>query len=70
MADEGTGEGGEGKVEVRTALVSDGEAAESGEFGKTDQEIADVLGQRTIDATPIYHRTADMRRSNAPCGPA
>ncbi|MGH1571899.1 tyrosine-type recombinase/integrase [Methylobacterium sp. P31] len=35
------------------------------ELGKTDREIADVLGQKTTYATPIYHRTADMKRSNA-----
>ncbi|GJE44180.1 tyrosine-type recombinase/integrase [Methylobacterium soli] len=35
------------------------------ELGKTDREIADVLGQRTTYATPTYHRTADMKRSNA-----
>ncbi|TXM69598.1 tyrosine-type recombinase/integrase [Methylobacterium sp. WL120] len=35
------------------------------EIGKTDREIADILGQRTTYATPTYHRTADMKRSNA-----
>ena len=35
------------------------------ELGKTDRQIADILGQRTTYATPTYHRTADMRRSNA-----
>ena len=35
------------------------------EMGFTDRQIADVLGQKTTYATPAYHRTADMRRSNA-----
>lgn len=34
------------------------------ELGFTDRQIADVLGQRTTYATPAYHRTADMTRSN------
>jgi integrase len=35
------------------------------ELGKTDREIADILGQRTAYATPTYHRSTDMKRSNA-----
>lgn len=35
------------------------------EIGETDRAIADILGQRTTYATPIYSRTADMKRSNA-----
>ncbi|MCJ2038521.1 hypothetical protein MKK55_06045 [Methylobacterium sp. J-059] len=34
-------------------------------LGKTDREIADILGQRTAHATPTYHRSTDMKRSNA-----
>ncbi|WP_210166749.1 tyrosine-type recombinase/integrase [Methylobacterium sp. Leaf89] len=35
------------------------------ELGKTEREIADILGQRTTFAVPTYSRTADMKRSNA-----
>jgi integrase len=35
------------------------------ELGATDRAIADILGQKTTYATPVYHRTADMKRSNA-----
>lgn len=35
------------------------------ELGKTEHEIADILGQRTTYAVPTYSRTADMKRSNA-----
>jgi hypothetical protein len=35
------------------------------ELGETDRAIADILGQRTTYATPVYSRTADMKRSNA-----
>ncbi|OAS22221.1 tyrosine-type recombinase/integrase [Methylobacterium platani] len=34
------------------------------ELGKTEREIADILGQRTTYAVPTYARSADMRRSN------
>lgn len=34
------------------------------ELGKTDREIADILGQKTTYAVPTYARNADMRRSN------
>jgi integrase len=55
--------------QVRPGLTAHGlrhsVATDLRELGKTDREIADILGQRTTYATPIYHRTADMKRSNA-----
>ena len=55
--------------EVRPGLTAHGlrhsVATDLRELGKTDREIADILGQRTTYATPTYHRSADMKRSNA-----
>lgn len=34
------------------------------ELGQTDRGITDLLDQRTIHATPLYSRAANMKRSN------
>ncbi len=59
---------GEAAGKVRPGLTAHGlrhsVATDLRKLGKTDQEIVDILGQRTTYATPVYHRKADMKRSN------